>query len=103
MNMPSTYTYAQVCASEQREQAQTEAYADGRADERMEWAPVLDVLYEVLEYLDDCSDVVDGSYGEPKPNRAMVLAGLLREATGEHDDSRLVAGAGTVGTAGVGP
>ena len=30
-------------------------------------------INEVLEYLEDCSDVQDGSYGEQVPNRAMSL------------------------------
>lgn len=33
----------------------------------------LDVLNEVAEFLEGQSDVVDGSYGEPHPNRAMSL------------------------------
>lgn len=32
-----------------------------------------DTLTRVAEYLDDFSDVVDGSYGEPQPNQAMQL------------------------------
>lgn len=31
------------------------------------------MLEEVAEFLEDQSDVVDGSYGEPHPNRAMSL------------------------------
>lgn len=33
----------------------------------------LDVLNEVAEFLEGQSDVVDGSYGEPHANRAMIL------------------------------
>jgi hypothetical protein len=33
--------------SDRREQLQTEAYADGRADEREEWKPVLEALREL--------------------------------------------------------
>ena len=33
----------------------------------------LDVLERCAELLDDYSDVVDGDYGEPRPNRAMSL------------------------------
>ncbi len=35
-------------------------------------------LQEVLEYLEDREDVVDGSYGEPHPNKEMSLAQMLR-------------------------
>lgn len=35
-----------------------------------EWEDLLD---SVDEYLDDHEDVVDGDYGEPRPNRAMSL------------------------------
>lgn len=31
------------------------------------------LLNEIAEFLDGYSDVVDGSYGEPHPNRAMSL------------------------------
>jgi hypothetical protein len=65
---------------EHMDQLQTEAYADGRADERAEWAPVLDALEEALEFIEDYADVVDGSYGEPRPNRAMQLLEPIREA-----------------------
>jgi hypothetical protein len=32
-----------------------------------------DLLNRVLEFLDNYVDVVDGDYGEPRPNRAMSL------------------------------
>lgn len=32
-----------------------------------------DWLLEVQEYLEEHEDVADGSYGEPRPNRAMQL------------------------------
>lgn len=35
----------------------------------------IDLLNEVAEFLEGQSDVVDGSYGEPVPNRAMSLLG----------------------------
>lgn len=35
---------------------------------------------EALEYIADQEDVVDGDYGQPKPNRAMNLAQALRDA-----------------------
>lgn len=36
-------------------------------------------LNECREYLEDCSDVVDGDYGEPAPNRAMQLMNMIDE------------------------
>lgn len=33
----------------------------------------VDLLNEIAEFLENQSDVVDGSYGEPHPNRAMSL------------------------------
>lgn len=48
---------------------------------------LLGMLEEVLEFLEDQADVVDGPYGEPRPNRAMNLAQEVRDviakATGE--------------------
>jgi hypothetical protein len=37
----------------------------------------MSLLEEIQEYLEDASDVRDGLYGEPTPNRAMILAGDL--------------------------
>lgn len=49
--------------------------------------PLLAMLEEVLEFLEDQEDVVDGPYGEPRPNRAMNLAeevrAVITKATGE--------------------
>ncbi len=36
-------------------------------------------LNECREYLEDQVDVVDGSYGEPSPNRAMQLVQMIDE------------------------
>lgn len=36
-------------------------------------------LNECREFLEDQIDVVDGSYGEPAPNRAMVLVCMIDE------------------------
>ncbi len=36
---------------------------------------LLDTLVSVSEYLDNYVDVVDGDYGEPRPNSAMSLKG----------------------------
>lgn len=41
------------------------------------------ILGEVLEYLDDRMDVVDGDYGEPEANQEMQLGSALREAMAE--------------------
>lgn len=47
---------------------------------------MLAALYEAREFIDGQIDVVDGSYGEPAPNRAMVLAqeidAAIAKATG---------------------
>ena len=39
-----------------------------------------DVLNEIDEFLEDQQDVVDGSYGEQRPNKAMQLLTDLRYA-----------------------
>ena len=41
---------------------------------------LIDLLVSVDEFLDNYVDVVDGDYGEPRPNRAMSLQGDVREA-----------------------
>lgn len=46
--------------------------------DRLEW-----LLHDVLEFLDGQVDVVDGSYGEPAPNRAMTLTSEIKEALGQ--------------------
>jgi hypothetical protein len=38
---------------------------------------LLDVLEDVLDFLDNQFDVVDGDYGEPRPNKAMSLHNSL--------------------------
>jgi hypothetical protein len=48
--------------------------ADERADHLRE------VLTEAREFIDGYSDVVDGSYGEPEPNRAMTLVSIIDAA-----------------------
>ncbi len=40
----------------------------------------LSVLYDLEDYLDDRSDVIDGDYGQPHPNREMTLLGEVRLA-----------------------
>lgn len=42
----------------------------------------VDLLREILDFLDDHSDVRDGSYGEPMPNKAMSLMSELLRETG---------------------
>ena len=41
---------------------------------------LLAVAYEALEFAEDQEDVIDGDYGQPQANRAMVLAQSLRAA-----------------------
>lgn len=41
---------------------------------------VLSVLHEIEEYLDGKSDVIDGDYGQPRPNREMTLLGEVQLA-----------------------
>jgi hypothetical protein len=44
-------------------------------------------LQEAAEFIEDQVDVVDGDYGQPKPNRAMslmqVIEAALRKAAGK--------------------
>jgi hypothetical protein len=41
---------------------------------------LLDALYECAEYLDNLSDVEDGDYGQPMPNKAMSLLTVVERA-----------------------
>ncbi len=41
---------------------------------------VLDVLCELETYMDDHADVLDGDYGEVRPNREMRLLALVQDA-----------------------
>ena len=43
-------------------------------------ARLKDLLDEVHDFLADQEDVVDGSYGQPRPNRAMSLNREIRAA-----------------------
>lgn len=40
------------------------------------------VIQELMEFVDDYSDVVDGDYGAPEPNRAMSLMVMARDVLG---------------------
>jgi hypothetical protein len=73
---PSTSTYAEVIASEQREHIQTEAYAAGRADEREEWKPVL----EALRNLELGANTVAACYSRNPGNFAAALRDLSEYA-----------------------
>lgn len=44
---------------------------------------LVSALQEALEFVDGQVDVVDGDYGEPRPNRAMSLAQEIRQALGK--------------------
>lgn len=59
-------------------------YADGWAAGRLSahqdrQAVVLDLLNDVSDFLDNYVDVLDGDYGEPRPNRAMSLKARVDE------------------------
>lgn len=41
---------------------------------------VLEALQDAIDFIERYEDVVDGDYGEPRPNAAMVLNTSLREA-----------------------
>lgn len=41
---------------------------------------LLEALHEAQEFIEGYSDVSDGHYGEPKPNRAMQLVETIRAA-----------------------
>jgi hypothetical protein len=40
---------------------------------------LIDALEDAIEFIAGCEDVVDGPYGEPRPNEAMLLVRELRE------------------------
>ncbi len=43
-------------------------------------AVLVSALQDFEAYLDDRADVIDGDYGQPKPNREMTLLGEVRLA-----------------------
>ena len=60
----------------------------------------IDLLNELAEFLEGQQDVVDGSYGEPQPNKAMSLLGAvegeierLKRSPGPNDEVKRFAAA----------
>lgn len=47
---------------------------------RTQLADILEALEAARDHLDGEIDVVDGDYGQPEPNRAMVICQQLDEA-----------------------
>lgn len=45
------------------------------------------MLLECLEYFENRSDVVDGDYGVPEPNREMKMATEIKEVLGPQSSS----------------
>lgn len=45
-----------------------------------DFGELLDTLVECSEFLDNYVDVLDGDYGEPRPNRAMSLHSRVESA-----------------------
>lgn len=43
---------------------------------------VHDVMIEALEFIENYEDVIDGDYGQPRPNLAMQIASELRDLLG---------------------
>lgn len=43
-------------------------------------ALLVGMLQECEEYFEDCADVIDGSYGEPAPNKEMAILSAIRFA-----------------------
>jgi hypothetical protein len=49
-------------------------------EQRQRIATLEELLERCAEFLDGYSDVVDGAYGEPEPNKAMSLVSEINEA-----------------------
>ena len=49
---------------------------------------LVEVCNEALEFVDNYSDVVDGDYGQPRPNKAMQLVTVLRAALDKAKESK---------------
>ncbi len=47
---------------------------------RTQLADILEALEAAREHLDGEIDIVDGDYGEPRPNRAMSICNRIDEA-----------------------
>lgn len=41
--------------------------------------PIKDILRDAIDFISGYEDVIDGDYGEPRPNAAMMLNERLRE------------------------
>lgn len=52
-------------------------------------ASLLWTLNEVAEFLEGQSDVRDGAYGEPEPNKAMSLLAHVEEAIADVEKGRV--------------
>lgn len=50
-----------------------------------------EALLAALAFIEDQSDVIDGDYGEPAPNRAMQLASEIKEVLEPQRDGRIYA------------
>lgn len=55
---------------------------EAQQDDAKQIAALEAQLKECLDYFVDRSDVVDGDYGEPAPNKEMRLATEIRETLG---------------------
>jgi hypothetical protein len=66
---PRKQAHAERVLAHLEKQAETQVHGD-----------VIEALTQALEYFEDRADVVDGSYGEPSPNREMSLAQLCQDA-----------------------
>ena len=58
----------------------TKLHPSNKADQRI--AELECLLEEIHEFLDDQIDVVDGDYGQPQPNKAMLLSQQIDTAMG---------------------
>lgn len=71
-DQPSEIEELELTLFEVRRCAQAERLAAERRIKELESA-----LEEALEYFKDKYDVVDGSYGEPRPNKEMALGQMI--------------------------
>jgi hypothetical protein len=47
--------------------------------QRLRIHELIELLHRCAEFIDGYSDVVDGDYGEPEPNKAMRLLSKINE------------------------